>query len=707
MFDRIQHINYPNIQKVLPAVYGDELSYYELLAKFEDKINSLITLANELGVDVAWAVDAMKNIADLPEIDAQVQALQETVDSLQTMIEQTQDTLDNLPSYEQFLSLENKVEYTTEALGNRVPFPSFSYSKYGTENQVLSTNGDGTTKWVDPIEPTDEQASTYISQWLSQHPEATTTVLDGSITYAKLANDVKDKFAQILDNSCASLKITEWEQGTFHTNGDKTGAIDFAIRTKMMTPSGLYVCDISEGYRLGVFVYNTTQEMASEWLTAGKYIIQANLGLKLVLRRVSSAESQTVTIEDSVYVDVRCYFKDDTAKSHSLLPKVANGIGVVLPCDVYVEGRYISTSGSARTGTDSTINTTLCKWIEVSNYEYVQCPIMHTSRTTETTQLSLAFYSDRHQDDFISGELIVTDSIDAWVPTITKVPEGAKWMLSCIDVTKPESMAIYGIPKRPLEGMHVSILSDSMSAYAGYIPEGNHPYYTGENAGVTDVNEMWWMHMCNVLGCTPLIIDAWSGSTVAYNARTSMSSYTPMCSDLRTSRLHDGDVYPDIIILSGGTNDYHRNEARFTQLGDIDDTMTGIDRESVLEGTSTFAESYASTIKQLQINYPNAIIVCASLYYCNYTMPFHHNETGKTAHSYNEVIKKVCSYMSVPFIDISKLGFNENNYRTYAQDSEYNPVHMNSMGQAILGNKYIEELPSIVNQYLGVKNSVV
>lgn len=102
MFDRIQHIHYPNVQKVLPAVYGDELSYYELLAKFEDKINNLITLANELGVDVAWAVDAMKNIADLPEIDAKVQALQETANAIQ-------ETLDALPSYSQFTDMQNEL----------------------------------------------------------------------------------------------------------------------------------------------------------------------------------------------------------------------------------------------------------------------------------------------------------------------------------------------------------------------------------------------------------------------------------------------------------------------------------------------------------------------------------------------------------------------------------------------------------------------
>lgn len=42
-------------------------------------------------------------------------------------------------------------------------------------------------------EITDEQVSNAVNSWLDEHPEATTTVQDGSITEAKLADDVKDK----------------------------------------------------------------------------------------------------------------------------------------------------------------------------------------------------------------------------------------------------------------------------------------------------------------------------------------------------------------------------------------------------------------------------------------------------------------------------------------------------------------------------------
>ena len=40
-----------NVQKVLPAVYDDSLSYYELLAKIQEKVNEEVTSLNNLN---AW-----------------------------------------------------------------------------------------------------------------------------------------------------------------------------------------------------------------------------------------------------------------------------------------------------------------------------------------------------------------------------------------------------------------------------------------------------------------------------------------------------------------------------------------------------------------------------------------------------------------------------------------------------------------------------
>lgn len=63
----------------------------------------------------------------------------------------------------------------------------------GSNGQLLQTNGDGTTKWTSQGTPTDDQVGTAVNAWLTAHPEATTTVQDGTITRAKLDTDLKGK----------------------------------------------------------------------------------------------------------------------------------------------------------------------------------------------------------------------------------------------------------------------------------------------------------------------------------------------------------------------------------------------------------------------------------------------------------------------------------------------------------------------------------
>lgn len=59
----------------------------------------------------------------------------------------------------------------------------------GVAGQSLRTKGNGRTEWADVGLPTDEQTAQAISDWLDNHPEATTTVQDHSLTYEKLVNN--------------------------------------------------------------------------------------------------------------------------------------------------------------------------------------------------------------------------------------------------------------------------------------------------------------------------------------------------------------------------------------------------------------------------------------------------------------------------------------------------------------------------------------
>lgn len=86
---------------------------------------------------------------------------------------------------QEVLSFQGQIDQIQE---DYVPFPDpDTYPKYGQLGQVLTTLTDGATMWDDPVHVTADIAEPLIEQWLDDHPEATTTVQDGSITDAKMA----------------------------------------------------------------------------------------------------------------------------------------------------------------------------------------------------------------------------------------------------------------------------------------------------------------------------------------------------------------------------------------------------------------------------------------------------------------------------------------------------------------------------------------
>lgn len=61
----LKYLCYYNVQKVLPAVYDDSLSYYELLAKIQAKLNEVIRSENNLN---EWQVAQDNVIKELEQL---------------------------------------------------------------------------------------------------------------------------------------------------------------------------------------------------------------------------------------------------------------------------------------------------------------------------------------------------------------------------------------------------------------------------------------------------------------------------------------------------------------------------------------------------------------------------------------------------------------------------------------------------------------
>lgn len=82
-------------------------------------------------------------------------------------------------------AMRGQIEQLNKDLENYIYKPTLA------DNNKFPRAKDGNVEWVEQGMPTDEQTSNAINNWLNAHPEATTTVLDESLTESKFTNDLK------------------------------------------------------------------------------------------------------------------------------------------------------------------------------------------------------------------------------------------------------------------------------------------------------------------------------------------------------------------------------------------------------------------------------------------------------------------------------------------------------------------------------------
>lgn len=75
----------------------------------------------------------------------------------------------------------------------KISFPNDG-ADFGNSGDQLRSLGNGGVEWAAPGMPTYEQTEQAISDWLNDHPEATTTVQDGSITEEKLSSSLRQQY---------------------------------------------------------------------------------------------------------------------------------------------------------------------------------------------------------------------------------------------------------------------------------------------------------------------------------------------------------------------------------------------------------------------------------------------------------------------------------------------------------------------------------
>ena len=233
------------------------------------------------------------------------------------------------------------------------------------------------------------------------------------------------------------------------------------------------------------------------------------------------------------------------------------------------------------------------------------------------------------------------------------------------------------------KGKTLSILGDSISTYAGYIPAGNANYYTGSNCGVSSVDDTWWMKIINAFGMTLNLNNSWSGSRVTTTNGATSAGCGTRCQDLGTT--------PDVIIVYMGINDFNNEVA----LGTYDGNGT------FPTATTTFREAYAIMLDKIMTAYPLAEVWCATLPPCEKngsTGAPEKNGNNVLLDDFNKAIRNLAEIFGAKVMDHAQSGLTYENMSTFMGDwaSAGTALHPNKYGHSVLANNDIRQMDASI-----------
>ncbi len=209
------------------------------------------------------------------------------------------------------------------------------------------------------------------------------------------------------------------------------------------------------------------------------------------------------------------------------------------------------------------------------------------------------------------------------------------------------------------EGKIISIMGDSISTFAGYIPTADgfnleHKTRYPQDNLLTDVNETWWMQVLNMLDAKLGINESWASSEV-YNYidaevnSTSDGTKACMASVTRIQNMGSNGT-PDVILFFGGTNDITQSRP----IGTFSSETAPAEVDLVSVKWESVADAYVTAIMRMQYYYPDAEIIAV--------LPFYRNSQGKEkVNSYNALFAEICEHYGVPYADLRDCGITNAN----------------------------------------------
>ena len=123
-----------------------------------------------------------ENLSHLPKINGVTVTGNKTSEDYGINVIDDYEELNNLPKINNVTLTGNKTSNDL-SLASQASMQSAELRLTVVENKIATI-----------ADPTDEQVAEAVDAWLDEHPEATTTVEDGAVTFPKLASDVADLF---------------------------------------------------------------------------------------------------------------------------------------------------------------------------------------------------------------------------------------------------------------------------------------------------------------------------------------------------------------------------------------------------------------------------------------------------------------------------------------------------------------------------------
>lgn len=238
----------------------------------------------------------------------------------------------------------------------------------------------------------------------------------------------------------------------------------------------------------------------------------------------------------------------------------------------------------------------------------------------------------------------------------------------------------------PWCGKKISILGDSLSAFGGTIDDPNTQRFSDgtwtylgnrcrypQNTLLANVSDMYWFKIMQYFNMSYGCNDSWAATRVAWDGTESadVGADKYIASQTRINHLGSNGT-PDLIIVNAGTNDIIYGSPLGTF--NTENPANYTNAEIAALPVETFADAYRALMIRLQKTYPYAKIIALLP---NYTSAAY---TPAQADEYDEMIKTICDYFGVKWIDARTSGVTLFNKNRYLPDG----THYNANGMELL-----------------------